>query len=207
MISFAICFWCRHRKVCSAWICQGAGRASRRCRTTSHRSCTPPTCQVSPLLQWPPGTVWHLQSSFEAGVTCRGQSVKLFWDHHLDAECDAHPTSLAVNSKLQFERAIAFAGARQHQQNGTALRHLAPRPAYGSSSSSSHGGNSGPADANAGPRIFLGKLNKDTNEQDVKVRQPCASTPPCPGKPTQITALHFCVLLRLLPVEVLISRL
>ena len=102
----------------------------------------------------------------------------LFWDIHLDAHCDTLPISLAIDSKWQFDRAIACAGARQHQQNGAALRHLAPRPAYGSSSSSSHGGNSGPADANAGPRIFLGKLNKDTNEQDVKVRQLCSSEPP-----------------------------
>lgn len=27
----------------------------------------------------------------------------------------------------------------------------------------------GPGDANAGPRMFVGKLNKETNEQDIKV--------------------------------------
>lgn len=27
----------------------------------------------------------------------------------------------------------------------------------------------GPGDANAGPRMFVGKLNKETSEQDIKV--------------------------------------
>ena len=35
-------------------------------------------------------------------------------------------------------------------------------PAYG-------GAKPGPGDANAGPRMFVGKLNKETSEQDIKV--------------------------------------
>lgn len=35
----------------------------------------------------------------------------------------------------------------------------------------------GPAEARAGPRIFIGKLNKDTSETDVRVSSPCARLP------------------------------
>lgn len=32
----------------------------------------------------------------------------------------------------------------------------------------------GPAEARAGPRIFIGKLNKDTSENDVRVSAHCS---------------------------------
>ena len=37
----------------------------------------------------------------------------------------------------------------------------------------------GPADARAGPRIFVGKLNKETTEGDVRVRMRMGLGPCC----------------------------
>lgn len=53
--------------------------------------------------------------------------------------------------------------------NQTATQ-FAPRvSAYGA------GAKLGPGDANAGPRMFVGKLNKETSEQDIKVCSYCNS--------------------------------
>ena len=93
------------------------------------------------------------------------------------------PEAMVLNSMCALSPAEGrgCAGVRPMQApNRGAMRPHSQRAAgpertSGSGSSSSHG--AGPADANAGPRIFLGKLNKDTNENDVKVRaiswQPC----------------------------------
>lgn len=77
-------------------------------------------------------------------------------------------SNLAMNRNLP---------AQQPYQNSTLSRIPAPqipvsytpRANQISSSFGGFGGLSGPPDARAGPRMFVGKLSKDISEQDIKV--------------------------------------
>jgi len=74
-------------------------------------------------------------------------------------------------------------GGGMYAQSGVPYGVSAPTPGFGGHSAS-HGGNLGPGEASAGPRMFVGKLNKETSEGDIKV--PLNPKPP----PPRLVASH-----------------
>lgn len=79
------------------------------------------------------------------------------------AQAQAQVLSQQQQQQLAMMPPASLGSARA--TNGNGLRQIQARQAYGGIPTN----RGGPADANAGPRIFLGKLNKETTEQDVKV--------------------------------------